>query len=232
MYGSRILLLVGPGNNGGDALYAGALLARRGAHVEALVLDAERVHRGGAAALHAAGGALIRTVPARIDLVLDGIVGIGGRGGLRARRNSCRAVRSITGTAVCGRPALRGRRRHRRGRGVAVRADLTVTFGVLKPGLLVGAGAVHADCRLVDIGLDPLDAPACWSPTRRRRRLVPGPGPEDDNYNRGVVGVASSVYPGRRRALRLRGSRGGGNGPVRRAPRPSRPRPPPAGRRH
>jgi ADP-dependent NAD(P)H-hydrate dehydratase / NAD(P)H-hydrate epimerase len=29
-YGARVLLLVGSGNNGGDALYAGAFLARRG----------------------------------------------------------------------------------------------------------------------------------------------------------------------------------------------------------
>ena len=32
-YGRRVVLLVGPGNNGGDALYAGAALARRGAWV-------------------------------------------------------------------------------------------------------------------------------------------------------------------------------------------------------
>jgi NAD(P)H-hydrate repair Nnr-like enzyme with NAD(P)H-hydrate epimerase domain len=32
-YGRRVLVLVGPGDNGGDALYAGARLARRGARV-------------------------------------------------------------------------------------------------------------------------------------------------------------------------------------------------------
>ena len=42
VYGGRVLLLVGPGNNGGDALYAGARLARRGARVEALLLDPDR----------------------------------------------------------------------------------------------------------------------------------------------------------------------------------------------
>ena len=30
VYGARVLILVGPGNNGGDALYAGQRLARRG----------------------------------------------------------------------------------------------------------------------------------------------------------------------------------------------------------
>uniref|UniRef100_UPI0027B909BF NAD(P)H-hydrate epimerase n=1 Tax=Streptomyces sp. rh195 TaxID=2034271 RepID=UPI0027B909BF len=38
VYGSRVLLLVGSGANGGDALYAGARLARRGAGVRALLL--------------------------------------------------------------------------------------------------------------------------------------------------------------------------------------------------
>ncbi|WP_275888194.1 NAD(P)H-hydrate epimerase, partial [Nonomuraea lactucae] len=36
VYGARVLLLVGGGDNGGDALYAGAGLARRGARVEAV----------------------------------------------------------------------------------------------------------------------------------------------------------------------------------------------------
>src|SRR4051812_50108616 len=81
-YGRKVLLLVGSGDNGGDALYAGALLARRGVRVQALPLDPERVHPGGLAALRAAGGVLVDGVrPA--DLILDGIVGIGGRGGLR-----------------------------------------------------------------------------------------------------------------------------------------------------
>ena len=34
-YGRRVLLLVGSGDNGGDALYAGVLLSRRGVRVEA-----------------------------------------------------------------------------------------------------------------------------------------------------------------------------------------------------
>src|SRR5690606_16858835 len=38
VYGRRVLLLVGRGDNGGDALHAGARLARRGAAVEAVAL--------------------------------------------------------------------------------------------------------------------------------------------------------------------------------------------------
>src|SRR3954452_14377029 len=54
-YGRKVLLLVGPGDNGGDALYAGALLARRGARVE-VVAVADSVHETGMSALRAVGG--------------------------------------------------------------------------------------------------------------------------------------------------------------------------------
>lgn len=47
VYGSRVVLLIGSGDNGGDALYAGARLARRGAGVTALLLAPERTHAGG-----------------------------------------------------------------------------------------------------------------------------------------------------------------------------------------
>ncbi|WP_276206731.1 NAD(P)H-hydrate epimerase, partial [Streptomyces griseoruber] len=49
VYGRRVVLLVGSGDNGGDALYAGARLARRGAGVSAVLLAPERVHGGGLA---------------------------------------------------------------------------------------------------------------------------------------------------------------------------------------
>ena len=52
-YGRRALALVGPGNNGGDALFAAAFLARRGMGVAAVV--AEGAHEAGLAAARAAG---------------------------------------------------------------------------------------------------------------------------------------------------------------------------------
>ncbi|HEY8728843.1 MAG TPA: NAD(P)H-hydrate epimerase, partial [Acidothermaceae bacterium] len=83
IYGAQVALLVGSGDNGGDALFAGALLARRGAVVTAVLLGS-RAHAGGLAALRAAGGRVGDTTAlATADLVLDGIVGIGASGGLR-----------------------------------------------------------------------------------------------------------------------------------------------------
>src|SRR5690349_22358633 len=95
VYGARVLLRVGSGDNGGDALYAGAALARRGAQVEARLLNPDRAHAGGRAALQQAGGRVVDRVPATTDLVVDGILGIGGRGGLRADASTVVADASL-----------------------------------------------------------------------------------------------------------------------------------------
>ena len=50
MYGTRVVVLAGSGDNGGDALYAGALLARRGVAVTAIAAG-PKAHPGGTAAL-------------------------------------------------------------------------------------------------------------------------------------------------------------------------------------
>src|SRR5262249_28333453 len=85
-YGARVAVLVGAGSKGGDALHAGAALARRGALVHALLLTPDRAHPAGLAALQRAGGRVVAAEPgelAHAELVIDGIVGIGGRGALR-----------------------------------------------------------------------------------------------------------------------------------------------------
>src|SRR5579875_2941712 len=81
VYGSRVVVLAGGGDNGGDALYAGARLARRGAAVLA-VAAGSRIHEAGAAALRAAGGRIAgpdepqtTTAIDQADLILDGILG-------------------------------------------------------------------------------------------------------------------------------------------------------------
>src|SRR3954449_11124017 len=72
-YGRRVLLLVGSGDNGGDALYAGAMLARRGVHVEAWLLS-DKAHEQGVAALRGAGGRTVNRPGTRPEVVVDGIV--------------------------------------------------------------------------------------------------------------------------------------------------------------
>src|SRR5690625_4718464 len=89
VYGRSVLLLVGPGDNGGDALYAGALLRGRGCRVDAALVDPGRVHGRGLAALRRAGGrirdaASVGRLSPAADLAVDGGGGLGGSGPLRA----------------------------------------------------------------------------------------------------------------------------------------------------
>src|ERR1700727_2098773 len=55
VYGARVVVLAGTGDNGGDALYAGERLARRGAAGTAIAA-APRLHGGGGGAPRGAGG--------------------------------------------------------------------------------------------------------------------------------------------------------------------------------
>jgi hydroxyethylthiazole kinase-like uncharacterized protein yjeF len=203
VYGARIALLVGAGNNGGDALYAGAALARRGAAVRALLLDPARAHPGGLAALRRAGGRVVPATAAEVagaDLVVDGIIGIGGKGTLRqVAAELAGAADDLLTVAVdiaSGVDADTGAVE-----GAAVRADVTVTFGALKPGLLVGAGVWHTgELRFVDIGVGPY-LPAATTHVLEAadvRALLPVPDATDDKYTRGVVGViaGSAAYGG------------------------------------
>src|SRR5579875_3584293 len=95
VYGAPVVVLAGSGDNGGDALYAGARLARRGAAVSAIAAGT-RVHEGGSGALLDAGGRLLAAgtgaVSAEARAAIDGLLGIGGRGGLREPAASLAAL--------------------------------------------------------------------------------------------------------------------------------------------
>jgi len=230
VYGSRVVVLAGSGDNGGDALYAGARLAQRGARVVA-VAAGTRVHEEGAAALRAAGGRVTVPgdpgLPATIDaadLVLDGLLGIGGRGGLREPQAAlaalAEAARTATGTRVVAVDLPSGVDGDTgEVTGAAVRADVTVTFGTWKAGLLIDPGAGRAGlAQLVDIGLAPcLPAPAAVAyGARDVGALLPVPGRESDKYRRGVLGVVagSDRFTGAA-ALAVGGALRGGAGLVR-----------------
>jgi hydroxyethylthiazole kinase-like uncharacterized protein yjeF len=265
VYGARVVILAGTGDNGGDALYAGERLARRGAAVTAIAAG-PRLHAGGAAALRAAGGRLVAVVPPRgpddtlpdntrpdntrpdntlpdntrpdvaarydagrdvrhaighADLIIDGLLGIGGKGGLRepfatlAQLAANSAATTLAVDLPSGIDADTGEVE-----GPAVRADVTVTFGTFKPGLLIDPGSGHAGVvELVDIGLGPyLDpTPEASAPQAEDiADLLPRPGAESDKYRRGVLGLlaGSEKYTGAA-LLSTGGAVAGGAGMVR-----------------
>jgi ADP-dependent NAD(P)H-hydrate dehydratase / NAD(P)H-hydrate epimerase len=211
VYGARVVILAGTGDNAGDALYAGERLARRGASVTAIAAG-PRIHAEAALALTAARGRVIaydvghevRRVIGRADLIIDGMLGIGGTGGLREPYATlgqlAGSVRNALVVAVdlpSGIDADTGAVA-----GPAVRADVTVTFGAVKPGLLIDPGASHAGVvEFIDIGLGPYlrHPPDASAPQAGDiAALIPRPTAESDKYRRGVVGllVGSDRYTG------------------------------------
>jgi len=194
-YGSRVAVLAGRGDNGADALRAGARLALRGARVEALLVG------GGEpvalAALRAAGGRTTDDVGvlARADVVLDGMVGIGGRGALREPAARWARAANDSGAFVVAVDVPSGVDADTGAvPGDAVRADLTVTPGTGKPGLLVLPGAaLCGTVEHVDIGLAPELPPARLAGLDDADvgALLPVLPPESSKYSRGVLGVVA-----------------------------------------
>lgn len=221
---TSVVALVGPGNNGADALYAAARLAETGTPVAAVHLPG-KVHAGALEAARTAGVVLtVGDSPealeciAEADLVLDGVVGIGGRPGLPDFAHPWVAAVPDTAYVLAvdlpsGQDPM-GTRLDPDG----VLADETVTFSVAKPvHLLPPTEQAVGRLTVVDIGLE-IDA----EPSVRRlthddvAALWPVPGPADDKYSRGVLGVVAGGenYSGAA-VLAVTAAVGGGAGMVR-----------------
>ncbi|HUR14285.1 MAG TPA: NAD(P)H-hydrate dehydratase [Mycobacteriales bacterium] len=195
VYGARVVLLVGTGNNGADALYAGAQLARRGAAVVA-VLAGDPVPHALEALLREGGRIGTPEALTGAEVVLDGLVGTGASGPLRqgaaelvalVREGLVVAVDVPSGVDADSGAVSPG----------ALRADVTVTFGSLKPGLLIAREHV-GDLVLVDIGLELPPADIEVLEDADVPALLRHPRASDDKYRRGVVGVVagSATYSG------------------------------------
>lgn len=212
IYGSSVTVLAGKGNNGGDGLFAAAMLARRGMRATA-VLTAGEAHPEGLAAFERTGGRVERLGPddyeelavlaAGADVVVDAILGTGASGGLRgpaAEFVACLAELRPSLVVACDVPS-----------GVdadtgeshwpVLDADVTVTFGGAKAGLFADPGEGHAGrVQVVRIGIeDRLPAAAlCRLEESDVAALLPAPDRRSHKYTRGVLGIAagSERYPG------------------------------------
>lgn len=152
-YGRRVVVLVGPGNNGNDGRVAAHRLAQRGVQVTVHATDA-----------------LPDGLPA-VDLVIDAAFGTGFRGDWTPPRlapgQAVLAVDIPSGVnGLTGEVASQ-----------AYRCQRTVTFAALKPGLIFGPGATLTGAiEVADIGLatptsthliEPADV-AAWLPSPAR----------------------------------------------------------------
>ena len=167
-YGRRVVVVAGKGNNGADGRAAAERLQRRG--VRTHVLDATDAPH---------------IVPP-CDLVIDAAYGTGFRGDYDAPDPGDAPVLSVD--IPSGVDGLTGEASEN-----AVRADVTVTFAALKPGLLLPPGAQHCGrVELVDIGLDVTGATAHLVEAADVRRWLPERGPEAHKWQNAVWVVAGS----------------------------------------
>lgn len=206
----NVVVLVGPGNNGGDALFAACDLARDHDIRPVVVTVAEGVHEAASLAVREAGLTLVdasrldgagaemtddaverlRHV-ARLmrdaDVVVDGVLGIGARAGGDAPWSMALTLVPAHAFVVavdCPTPGLV--------------ADRTVTFGAPKTSLMLDPTAT-GEVVVADIGLPRLGA---VDAERLDESVLASlwrvPGPHDHKYTRGVVGLAtgSDAFPG------------------------------------
>lgn len=190
--GERILILCGPGNNGGDGFVAARILEKLGLDVRVAALaesttEAARAARdqwkGPIEALHEAGPAPV-LIDALFGTGLTRPLGATVRDPLNRLSAAARFVIAVDVPSGVGTDdgAELG----------AVRAHLTVALGALKPAhvLFPAAGL----CGMLDtagIGLT-IASVAHVLP----KPVVPTPGPADHKYRRGLVAVVGGQMPG------------------------------------
>jgi hydroxyethylthiazole kinase-like uncharacterized protein yjeF len=162
----RFAAVCGGGKNGGDGRIAAEVLRAAGR-------DAKAADDPGGA-----------------DVVLDALFGTGFHG--EPRPEAARMIEAINGSGAAvvavdiasGVNASTGEVS-----GVAVRADLSVTFHARKVGHEVAPGRFHAgEVVVADIGLEPVETRNSWA-TREILSVVPRRSAEDNKYTAGHVVV-------------------------------------------
>lgn len=214
----HVLVLAGPGNNGGDGLYAGGMLASRGVRVSMLATHPDKVHQPAWEACRDAGGEAVDLAGALAlvgdrALVVDAVFGIGGHGGLSGDAATLALAAAESGAPVVAADVPSGLEADGPGTGefhgvapgdgaqaqgaeVSFVAGRTVAFGGAK--ICQFAEPSRSRCgtlEVVDIGLDfeaigDAGQPAlCQWQWSDVAAAWPVPRPTDDKYSRGVVGI-------------------------------------------
>lgn len=159
-----VLLLVGSGNNGADALWAGAELATGGARV-AIIQTSDRVDRPALDAAIAAGATVqdsgrAAELASTSSVIVDGILGTGASAHPGLRGEAREIVLAVLGALGAARvvavdlPSGIGVDDGTVPDAIVLPAQVTVTFGGYKAGLFIAPGSTLAGrVRLIDIGL-------------------------------------------------------------------------------
>jgi hydroxyethylthiazole kinase-like uncharacterized protein yjeF len=201
----RVVVLSGPGGNGGDGFVAARLLSSRGYSVGLGLLGERTALRGDAALAAARWQGSVAPAEAldldAADLVVDALFGAGLSRDLDGVGRRC--VEAVNAFARGGKPVLSvdvpsgvdGETGAVRG--AAVEASASVTFFRLKPGHLLLPGRILSGrLALAEIGTAPgalqaigprtfLNAPAIW------HHALPRPGAASHKYSRGAALVLS-----------------------------------------
>lgn len=208
--GMSVLVLCGPGNNGGDGFVAARILAERGFKVTLALAGTREALRGDAAEMAKAWTGAVESIGAvdatRYELVVDALFGAGLSRPLegeiaalveRVNASGRPVVAVDVPSGVSGDSGL--------AEGAAIRAVETVTFFRPKPGHLLYPGrALCGVVTLADIGIRPeiAFAPGKVAPTAFRnepelwRRLWPAHAADSHKYRRGPVVVAAGGLAG------------------------------------
>ncbi len=167
--GKPVLVLAGPGNNGGDAFVLARYLKQWYYKVSVVFAgDASKLSSDASATLRAwraAGGTIVEALPGTQEwgLVVDGIFGIGLEREVTGRNAEWIAAVNHLRVPVLALDVPSGLQSDTgRVMGTAIRATHTVTFIALKPGLLTLDGPDHCgEVHLRALGLDtPEDPPS------------------------------------------------------------------------
>lgn len=200
--GSQVVIVAGPGNNGGDGFVAARILAERGYPVVVLMCgDKDRLEGDAAQAAARWKGATMPATPDGLSgarVIVDALFGAGldraveGQARTMIEAINASAAHVVSVDLPSGVNGTTGQVM-----GIAVRATESVTFFRLKPGHVLVPGRLHCGTlRVADIGIPErvleeirpktyLNRPALWD--AKRPSLDPG----GHKYSRGHVVVLS-----------------------------------------
>lgn len=219
----RVVVLAGAGNNGGDGMYSAKFLAQRGYQVAVLPTSSHLHERAAQAAKEAgvefwsrlsseeSGDSLARLERFSPQAVIDAVIGIGATPPLRepARSFMQSLARSLESNpnrplvVACDHPS--GLELHS-GSGLGAfgtifHADLTVTMGAPKTGMLVGPGSEtigHLEVQRIGLPLSEMTPDVGLVTREDVEEAWPWPCYTDNKYSRGVLSVLAGTkkYPG------------------------------------